>query len=170
MTPETAARDAERSDLLDALHTQRALLRRTLRDLSDAQAARQTTVSALCLGGIVKHLTRVEATWADFVAGRPPATTGEDRARAHTASFVMEPDDTLAQLLAHYDAAAAATDDLVASVDLDAVRPLPPLPWYPPGATRSNRRVFVHVVAETAQHAGHADIIRESLDGATTMG
>ena len=48
--------------------------------------------------------------------------------------------------------------------------PLPEAPWFQPGATRSARRVFLHIVAETAQHAGHADILRESLDGQKTMG
>jgi hypothetical protein len=50
------------------------------------------------------------------------------------------------------------------------VQPLPEAPWFPPNGTRSARRVFVHIVAETAQHAGHADILRESLDGQKTMG
>jgi len=53
---------------------------------------------------------------------------------------------------------------------LDASQPLPDAPWFEPGARWSARRVFLHVIAETAQHAGHADIIRESLDGAKTMG
>jgi hypothetical protein len=43
-------------------------------------------------------------------------------------------------------------------------------PWFPPGATRSARRVFMHIIAETAQHSGHADILRETLDGQKTMG
>ena len=54
--------------------------------------------------------------------------------------------------------------------DLDASHPLPEAPWFRAGARRSARRVFLHIVAETAQHAGHADIIRESLDGQKTMG
>ena len=48
--------------------------------------------------------------------------------------------------------------------------PLPEAPWFPKGATRSARRVFTHIVGETAQHAGHADILREALDGQKTMG
>ena len=47
---------------------------------------------------------------------------------------------------------------------------LPEAPWFQPGARWSARRVFVHIVAETAQHAGHADILRESIDGQKSMG
>jgi len=53
--------------------------------------------------------------------------------------------------------------------DLDAAHPLPPAPWFEPGARWSARRVLLHVIAETAQHAGHTDIICESLDGAKSM-
>ncbi len=66
---------------------------------------------------------------------------------------------------------AARTDELVRTLpDLDASHPLPEAPWFEPGARRSARRVFLHIVAETAQHAGHADILRETLDGQKTMG
>jgi hypothetical protein len=53
---------------------------------------------------------------------------------------------------------------------LDISHPLPDAPWFEPGACWSARRVALHILAETAQHSGHADIIRESLDGAKTMG
>ncbi len=59
---------------------------------------------------------------------------------------------------------------LVAEVDLSARHPLPQAPWFEPGASWSARRTFVHVVAETAQHAGHADILRETIDGQRSMG
>ena len=49
-------------------------------------------------------------------------------------------------------------------------QPLPEAPWYEPGASWSARRVLLHLIAETSQHAGHADIIREAIDGAKTMG
>jgi hypothetical protein len=66
---------------------------------------------------------------------------------------------------------ARETDELVATLpDLDASHPLPEAPWFEPGARWSVRHVVLHVIAETAQHAGHAGIIRESLDGAKTMG
>ena len=54
--------------------------------------------------------------------------------------------------------------------DLDADHALPDAPWFELGARWSTRRVFLHVIAETAQHAGHADILRESIDGQKTMG
>ena len=63
------------------------------------------------------------------------------------------------------------TDELIATLpDLDADHPLPPAPWNPPGERWSARRTLLHIATETAQHAGHADIIRESLDGAKSMG
>ncbi len=90
---------------------------------------------------------------------------------AHAESFRMLEGETLAGLLERYEQVARRTDDLVASLpSLDASQPLPEAPWFKPGARWSARRVFLHLIAETAQHAGHADIIRESLDGAKTMG
>jgi hypothetical protein len=56
------------------------------------------------------------------------------------------------------------------AADLDLSHPLPEAPWFEKGASWSARRVLLHVIAETAQHAGHADIIRETLDGSRTMG
>ena len=74
-------------------------------------------------------------------------------------------------MLAGYEAVARRTDELVASLpDLDVSHPLPKAPWFPPGERWSARRVLLHIMAETAHHAGHADIIRESLDGAKSMG
>ena len=161
----------ERADLLASLRAHRHFLRYTLRDLDDEQAAQATTVSSLCLGGLVKHLTRVERVWMDFVSGRPRSDEPDAGMGEHQRSFEMLPGETLADLLAAYAARAAATDEILTTVDdLDADRPLPATPWREPGARWSNRRVFLHIIAETAQHAGHADIIRESLDGAKTMG
>jgi hypothetical protein len=85
--------------------------------------------------------------------------------------FRLGPDETLEGVLAHYEEVARRTDELVRTLPgLDASHPLPEAPWFQPGAVRSARRVFLHIVAETAQHAGHADILRESLDGQKTMG
>jgi hypothetical protein len=79
--------------------------------------------------------------------------------------------ETLAWLLEHYDHVAAETEELVKNLpDLDAAQPLPDAPWFERGASWSARRVLLHIIAETAQHAGHADILREAIDGAKSMG
>ena len=90
---------------------------------------------------------------------------------AHTRHWHLQQGETLAGVLADYEAVAAHTDEVVATMpDLDADHALPEAPWFEPGARWSARRVFLHVIAETAQHAGHADILRESIDGQRTMG
>lgn len=83
----------------------------------------------------------------------------------------MEPTETLAALLAEYAAGAERTAELVRTLpSLDESHPLPAAPWFPPGGRRTVRRVLLHIATETAQHAGHADIIRETIDGAKSMG
>jgi hypothetical protein len=82
----------------------------------------------------------------------------------------MAEGDTLPALLERYDSAARATEEAVAALpDLDVSVPLPKTPWSPPEPEYwSARRILLHLIRETAQHAGHADIIRETLDGANT--
>jgi len=168
--------DQERADLLEALGTHRHFLRHTVRDLTDEQARQRTTASELTLGGLIKHVANIEQGCADFVVDGPSALgdfsamTEADFAR-RVDEFKLLPGETLAGVLEDYAKVAQRTDELVASLpDLNVSHPLPKAPWFPPDATRSARRVFLHIIAETAQHAGHADIIRESLDGAKSMG
>ena len=173
MTNQRNTQDQERADLLATLDKHRGFLRQTVQGMTDQQAAERTTVSELCLGGLIKHVTRVEQGWADFIVDGPKAVGSTDQAAyaAHLASFRMADGETLAGLLADYDEVAAHTGALVASLDsLDVSHPLPEAPWFEAGAEWSARRVLLHILGETAQHAGHADIIRESIDGAKTMG
>ncbi|MFD0529021.1 DinB family protein [Kitasatospora arboriphila] len=158
----------ERADLLETLDKHRGFLRFTVRNLTDDQAAQRTTASELCLGGLIKHVTGVEARWMRFAVGGATAMRSEPV--DWEGQFRMGEGETLASLLDAYTRTAAETDRLVADLDLDTAHPLPEAPWFEPGATWSVRRVLLHVIAETSQHAGHADIIRESLDGAKTMG
>lgn len=163
----------ERGDLLAELGQARTFLRHTVRDLDDSAARLRTTVSALCLGSVIKHVTAVERSWTRFIVEGPGVMSFEGKAAAdsHRRGFELTDDETLGGLLASYQEVGDATDDLVANLaDLDRSQPLPPAPWFPPGTAWSARRVLLHIVAETAQHAGHADIIRESLDGAKSMG
>ena len=164
----------ERADIIETLRAHRGFLRHTVAGLTDEQAAQCTTASELCLGGLVKHVSQVEALWVRFILEGPgamPPAFDEAAMAARADGFRLLEGETLAGVLAEYDRVAARTDELVASLDsLDATQPLPEAPWFPPGGRRSARRVFMHLIAETAQHAGHADIIRESLDGQKTMG
>ncbi|MFE9610311.1 DinB family protein [Streptomyces sp. NPDC006012] len=173
---ESASLTGERADLLRTLNKHRHFLRFTTRDLTDEQAGRRSTVSALCLGGLIKHVTAVERSWVNFILDGPSAmpdfsamTEADFAARAD--EFRLLPGETLAGVLAEYAAVADRTDELIALLpDLDATQPLPNAPWFEPGVRWSARQVLLHLIAETAQHAGHADIIREGLDGAKSMG
>jgi hypothetical protein len=168
--------EAERSDLLAMLGGKRHFLRYTTRDLTDEQARARTTVSELTLGGLIKHVTLVERSWARFIVEGPSAVSGgsdmtEEVMARWREQFRLLDSETLAGVLADYELAAAATDELAATLpDLSATQPLPSAPWFPAGERWSARRVLMHIIAETAQHSGHADIIRESIDGAKSMG
>jgi hypothetical protein len=169
----TTTLSGERTDLLDTLAKSRFFLRFTTRDLTDEQAALRPTASGLCLGGLIKHVTGGERSWVDFILDGPAAPVGdvEGSYEKHAQSFQMLPGETLSVLLAEYEAVARRTDEVVATLpDLDMSHPLPEAPWFEPGARWSARRVIVHIIAETTQHSGHADIIRETIDGAKTMG
>jgi uncharacterized damage-inducible protein DinB len=175
--PTSTSVTEEQADLLQTLNQHRFFLRKTVSGLSDEQAALRSTVSRLCLGGLIKHVAAVESGWMDFVVGGPDALveakewTAEETAERWAAKFAMLPGETLASLLEHYAEVARRSDDLVATLpDLDASHPLPEAPWFEPGARWSARRALLHIIAETSQHAGHADIIRETIDGAKSMG
>jgi uncharacterized damage-inducible protein DinB len=172
----------ERGDLIESLRRHRDFLRFTVRGITDEQARLRTTVSELTLGGLIKHVADTELSWADFIVNGPAPTAGVDwesvdwsnpppEAAAWADGHRMTEAETLEELLARYAEVAARTDELVASLpDLDAAHPLPAAPWFEPGKVWSARRTVLHIIAETAQHAGHADIIREALDGQKTMG
>ncbi len=172
----------ERADILESLRRHRGFLRFTVQGITDEQARKQTTVSELTLGGLIKHVATTEKTWADFITeGAAPSpdvdwasidwSNPPPEVAAWNDGHRMLETETLAGLLAAYDEIAARTDELVRTLpDLNAAQALPEAPWFEPGSEWSARRTFLHIVAETAQHAGHADIIRESLDGQKTMG
>jgi hypothetical protein len=180
--------DGELADLLAALATARSALTHTTRGLGDEQAGEHPTVSALCLGGLIKHVASMEEAWMRFVLegpsamryGLPDGVTWADLAAGtareipqwmidHQNDFRMLPGETLAGIVEGYEQVAARSEKIIASVpDLSATHPLPEAPWHEPGSVYSVRRVLMHVIAETAQHAGHADILRETLDGQTS--
>ncbi|WP_241387472.1 DinB family protein [Rhodococcus sp. CH91] len=172
----TPTLDQERRDLLASLAHARHFLRFTARDLTTEQARERTTVSALTIGGLVKHVTGVEKGWSEFlVVGAAylekdfTEWTEEDFVE-RAKDFQLQDGESLEAVLAAYDEVAARTDELVRTLpSLDVVHELPKAPWNMDEAW-SVRRALIHIVAETAQHAGHADIIREALDGSKSMG
>ena len=172
MTLPDTTTDAERADILEALRTQRYLFLHTVDGLTDEQARTRSTVSELTLGGLVKHVSAMQLQWCDFIEQGPESMAGEDDGgQSWTEGFRMTSGETLESLVEAFHQSSERTDGLVTSLgDLGAGQPLPPAPWFEPGARRSARRVFSHLVAEIAQHAGHADILRESIDGQKTMG
>jgi hypothetical protein len=158
----------ERADLVQTLDRHRGFLLHTVRGLTEEQARLRPTVSQNSLGSLLKHVAATEARWADFAVRGAEAFA--DAGASWAEEWALAPEDTLEGLLRRYAEVAARTDELVRTLDLDAAHPLPPAPWFERGAAWSARRVFLHVLAETAQHAGHADILREAIDGQKTMG
>lgn len=163
------ARTVEHEELLTTLALHRRFLIETSKDLTDEQARSTPTVSSLSIGGIVTHVTRTEHEWITFIL---EGATGYDNVADHGPDgFSLAPHDTLHDALSRYAVVAETTDRVINDInDLSSSRLLPAAPWFPPGTAWSARRVLLHLIAETAQHAGHADIIRESIDGAKTMG
>jgi hypothetical protein len=160
----------ERADLLQTLRKHRGFLRQTVQGITDEQASLRTTVSELTLGGLIKHVATVEMHWINFALGGAEGMMSTD-VGDWTAQFRLAGGESLAAQLERYEEIARRTDELVANLpDLDVSHALPEAPWFEQGAKWSARRVLLHIIAETSQHAGHADIIREALDGSKTMG
>jgi uncharacterized damage-inducible protein DinB len=158
----------EREDLLAIAADQRRNFLYTVDGLTDEQAATRTTVSELTIGGLVKHLGVVHRSWLDAVAGTAPEVYEmSDLDLDHNR---MVESDTLAGLLEAFHAAAAAFERAVREEpDLDRAFTLPRYPWSPPQPiVWTVRHALVHIFREVAHHSGHADIIREALDGANT--
>lgn len=158
----------ERDDLVATLAQHRGFLLRTVAGIDDAAARSTPTVSTLSLASLLKHVADTEAGWIAFA--RTGVMPGIDSWSGEDTRFVLGEEHTLEWLRAHLDATASDTAAFIAEADLDAAWELPEAPWFPPGTTWTVRRILWHVLAETSQHAGHADIIRETIDGSRTMG
>ena len=159
----------ERHGLLAFLAQQRYVLRLAAHGLTDEQARAVPATSALSVGGLIKHTALTERGWIDLVLQRDG---GGGAVEDYMAGFRLAPDETLADVYTLYDDVARETEDVVAGIaDLGRPVPVPQgVPWYPQDVDAwSVRWVLLHLIEETARHAGHADIIREEVDGATAM-
>jgi uncharacterized damage-inducible protein DinB len=158
----------EREGLLAYLAQQRQLLRIAVHGLTEEQARATPSASTLSLGGLVKHVALTERGWIDTMLQRPGQRSADD----YMAAFVLRPDESLAGVLDLYAGVARQTEAEIAAIaDLGQPVPVPKgVPWFPADVEAwSVRWVLLHLIEETARHVGHADIIRESLDGATAI-
>lgn len=157
----------ERSALLAYLEAQRGAVRRTLHGLSPEQAASAPSASTLSPAGLLKHVAEVEQGWVRDARGLP-----REVRRDHTnwdGCFRLEGAETVESVLARYAEVARETEEAVRAVpSLDDTFALPEAPWNPK-EPRSWRWMLLTLISEVARHAGHADIVRETLDGRTAL-
>ena len=156
----------ERDLLLAYVGQQREGIRNAAFGLTDDQARLTPTAGTLSIGGLVKHVTLMERTWIAMVEQRPDPG-GED---GYITGWQFGPDDSLEAAVADLDRAAAETAAAIGAVsDLGQPVPVPKgVPWFPPDVEAwTVRWVLLHLIEEIARHAGHADIVREAIDGAT---
>lgn len=158
----------ERGALIAFVEAQRGGIRRAVLGLSDEQATARPSVSELTLGGLVKHVAETELNWLRMAQQKP-----NERRRTEETwgdSFRLVEGETLAEVLAFWERVAAETEEFIRAVpSLDDTFPLPDQPWFPSDGAVSMRWLMLHLVEEIGRHAGHADILRESLDGKTAF-
>ena len=164
----------EREGLKEYIAAQHNAFHAIAYGLTDEQARSAPSVSALSIGGLIKHATNCQHGWMQRVAAAPePAGRDQrpmqDQAAGYRDEFIMGEDETLADILARFDAQNAETIRLIETADLSAAVPIPQdVPWFPKDVPAwSVRWVIFHLIEELARHAGHGDIIRETIDGAT---
>lgn len=158
----------ERGALLSFVEAQRGAIRRSLIGLTEEQAASRPSASELSLSGLLKHAAEAELNWLRMAQQRPSETSRTEETWAD--SFRLVGDESVAGMLEFWDGVAAEVEKFIQSVpSMDDTFPLPDRPWFPKEGRVSMRWMLLHLVEEHARHAGHADIIRESLDGRTAL-
>ena len=161
MSDPTVSPEPERAGLREFLDYQREALIDKVQGLTEAQARVTPTVSALSLLGLVKHSAIWERRWFQviFAGRRFPGEWPEVRSEDVDVTFRLADDDTIETVVADYREQIAGANDIIGSVDLDTRCSWPEM------ADRTLRWVTLHMIEETARHAGHADILRETIDG-----
>lgn len=168
----------ERDALIETLDRHRNFLLGSAEGLTEEQARTASTVSALTIASLLKHVADTEEQWMEFAVQGAPAFEYDlpegdfeiPEGEWEDTRFVLSDAETLPVLRDRMAEVAARTTELLRTGDLDLAHPLPSAPWFEPGTAWSLRRIALHMIAEIAQHAGHADIIREAIDGRKSMG
>jgi hypothetical protein len=132
-----------------------------LRGLSEEDARRRLVPSLTTMLGLVSHAAAVERNWFQHYLGGKPREEMTGNALGDAPSWDVGSDKTIADVIAEFDNACAASRQIAAGFALDQTVPHDQL------CQVSLRWIYVHIIREHARHAGHADIIREQIDGAT---
>jgi uncharacterized damage-inducible protein DinB len=155
----------EKAHLLSYLRTGREAVLWKLEGLSEYDVRRPMTPTGTNLLGLVKHLASVDAGYFGETFGRPfpgPALRWDHQAGFNADMYAAE-DESRADIEELYRQVWAHSDATIEALPLDAPGEVP---WWPPTDRRITlHRVLVHMIAETDRHAGHADIVRELIDG-----
>jgi uncharacterized damage-inducible protein DinB len=157
-----------KADLQRYLQAARDALLWKLDGLAEHDIRRPLTPTGTNLLGLVKHLAGVELWYFGDAFGRPPRERpwSADDAR-NNADFWATADESRDQIVGAYRRAWAHADQTIEALGLDAGGHVP---WWPADRREVTlHRILVHVVAETNRHAGHADIVRELIDGAAGL-
>jgi hypothetical protein len=150
----------EREALAGWLDSYRGMLLEKLDGLTEEQAARRVVPSLTTLHGLVRHLSKVEFVWSVLVVegGDEPAPFGFPERK--DGDFLLDDGSSLAEDVERYLAACERSRRIFAGVSLDERRTHPRI------GEVDVRWIVIHMIREYAQHCGHADIIRELIDGA----
>ena len=162
-TAENAAVADERRTLEAFLDYYRDVIKAKVTGVSEEDARRRLVPSLTTLGGILKHLVRVEVSWFQHRLAQIPS---EDLPilkwiDEEDGDFLLNKQETVESLIALYNEQCATSREVAARFALDHVVPHPYLDHV------SMRWILLHMIEETARHAGHADILREQIDGST---
>lgn len=170
----TASTTTEHDALATFLEQHANQIRLTAMDLTDEQARRTHAPSALSIAGLIAHCTQVIAAWFERINVAPDEVRVEqlialgkrlDMGDAMYSGGEV-PDAPFEKVLATYDRVVASIRPTIEAADLEARIPVPDEPWYPEELESWNvRYVCLHLITEVARHAGHADLIREAIDG-----
>jgi hypothetical protein len=166
MTPPADEEDfgavaGERETLEMFLDYHRGALSGKLRGLSEEEARRRLVPSLTTLLGLISHAAAVERNWFQHYLGGKPREEIAGNARGDIPSWDVGADKTIADVIAEFESACAASRQIAASFTLDQTVPHDEM------GQVSLRWIYVNINSEHARHAGHADILREQIDGAT---
>jgi hypothetical protein len=152
---------AERETLEEFLEYHRGALSGKLRGLSEADARRRLVPSPTTLLGLVSHAAAVERNWFQHYLGGKPREEITGNARGDAPSWDVGAGQTIAGVIAEFDRACAQSRQIAAGFALDQKVPHDQLDQV------SLHWIYVNIISEHARHAGHADILREQIDGVT---